>query len=386
MRRASFFGAVFLIAVLVFTSSVMAQVPEINGKAAILIDARSGMVFYEKNSEQPLPMASVTKMMTLTLILEAVAAEKISLDDIVRVSPYAASIMGTHVWLEPGEQFPLRELVYAIAVGSANDASVAVAEYIAGSEQAFVEQMNKRAKELGLESTIFANSSGLPVADGSPHAMSAKDAAKLAQHVINVPLMMDFVSTYEYTMRKDGSQRPQLWNYNRLLRRYQGVDGIKTGFTSEAGYCIVATAQRDGLRLICVVFGSETEADRENDVRTLLDYGFRKYRNYTVLTQGEEIDTVILKKAVPEQVKIVLAEDLNVTIERGEEKQVETKYILKENIEFPLMPGESIGEISGYLNEQKLGSANLTVTSEIKRAGFFTLVFRMMRSIIQVVQ
>ena len=187
------------------------------------------------------------------------------------------------------------------------------------------------------------------------------------------------------TMRKDGSQRPQLWNYNRLLRRYQGVDGIKTGFTSEAGYCIVATAQRDGLRLICVVFGSETEADRENDVRTLLDYGFRKYRNYTVHTQGEEIDTVILKKAVPEQVKIVLAEDLNVTIERGEEKQVETKYILKENIEFPLMPGESIGEISGYLNEQKLGSANLTVTSEIKRAGFYAGL-RMMRSIIQVVQ
>lgn len=227
-------------------------------KAAVLMDAASGQVLYALNPDEPLPPASVTKIMTLMLALEAVHEGRISMADVVVASERAASMGGSQIWLEPGERMTLRELLYAIAVGSANDASVAVAEALAGSEEAFVEMMNRRAQALGMKHTRFANATGLPpqeTGDPGPHVASAYDLALLSRQAAQTPGLLEMVSTWEYTMRRDGIQKPVLYNFNRLLKRYPGVDGIKTGMTSEAGYCIAVTAVRDNLRLIAVTLG-----------------------------------------------------------------------------------------------------------------------------------
>ena len=237
--------------------------------------------------------------MTLVLGLEALDAEKIALSDVVTTSDYAASMGGSQVWLEPGEQLTLQELLYAIAVGSANDAAVAVAEYLAGSEAALAERMNQRAEELGLTNTEFSNASGLPpnlLGGSGRQVMSARDVATLARHALTVPLLLEFVSTYEYTMRADSTKKPVLWNYNKLLRRYPGVDGLKTGFTTEAGYCLAATAERDGLRLIAVVLGSKNEASRESDVTKLLNYGFSEYTRHLVLPKQSVVGEIVVPK------------------------------------------------------------------------------------------
>ena len=223
---------------------------EPTGRAAYLMDPYSGRVFLEKDSQEPLPVASISKLMTLVLILEAVDRGELALTDLVTASPFAASKRGSRIWLEAGEQLPLGELVYAIAVGSANDAAVAVAEYMAGSEEQFVELMNQRAKELGLTASTFVNCTGLPEEGKPPNLMSARDAALLARHALQVPLLMDYVSTYEYTMRADSTKIPVLWNANKLLSRYYGVGGKKTGFSSGAGNRngVIAQPGRRGLR------------------------------------------------------------------------------------------------------------------------------------------
>ena len=233
---------------------------EINGKAALLMDNRSGRILFEYNSTEKLPVASITKLMTLTIILEAIDRGELSFTDVVSTSPFAASKRGSRVWLETGEQLPLKEMLYAIAVGSANDAATAAAEFAAGTEEEFTALMNQRARELGLMDTTFVNSSGLPTEGREVQGMTALDVARLAQHALTVPHMMEFVSTYEYTMRADSTKIPVLWNSNKLLRRYQGVDGLKTGFTTEAGYCMAATAERQGLRLTAVVLGCKTDS------------------------------------------------------------------------------------------------------------------------------
>ena len=245
---------------------VSANELDLTAKAALLMEASSGQILYAKDIDQPLPVASISKLMTLILVLEAVDAGKIALDDIVTASEYAASMGGSQVWLEKGEQLTLAELLYAVAVGSGNDASVAVAEYLAGSEPAFVALMNEKADKLGLTNTEYSNASGLPpsiLGSSGRQVMSARDVAVLCRYALSVPLLLDFVSTYEYTMRADSTKKPVLWNYNKLLRRYQGVDGFKTGFTTEAGHCIAATAERSDLRLIAVVLGSTSDAARK---------------------------------------------------------------------------------------------------------------------------
>ena len=243
-----------------------AQGITLNSKAAVLIDYHSGQVLYAHNEHEALPPASVTKVMTMLLALEAIRDGRASLDDLVVASDYAASMGGTQIWLEPGEQMPLGELLYAIAVGSANDAAVAVAEHLGGTEQAFVDMMNQRARELGMENTQFANPSGLPpqsVGKQGPHLTSAYDIAIMSRHAISLPRFLEYTSTWgPVVMRPDTLERPVLWTYNRMLRSYPGMDGIKTGMTSEAGYCLAATAVRDGLRLIAVTLGAPTSAAR----------------------------------------------------------------------------------------------------------------------------
>ena len=287
-------------------------------------------------------MASLTKMMTLTLVLEAVA-RRAPLSDIITASEYAASKGQPHL-VGGREQMTVEELLYAIAVGSANDAAVAVAEYVAGSELDFVARMNQRAQELGLANSHFLNSTGLPPENGPEHTMTARDAATLARHVLSVPGMMDYVSTYEYTMRKSTTRIPVLWNSNKLLRRYSGVDGIKTGFTTAAGYCMAATAVRDGLRLIAVVLGSPSEAAREEDVRPF----WITASGATTVTSGSQRASFwqhLCVERQPHQVEAALGEDFTVTVERGREGEIRLEADLAQTLRAPLEPGTEVGTL-----------------------------------------
>lgn len=368
---------------LVFAFAVIptaAAALDLDAAAALLMDARSGRILYAENIDTPLPVASLTKMMTLTIALEAIDRGEFQLTDVITASPHAASKRGSRIWLEAGEQMTLNELLYAIAVGSANDAAVAVAEYIAGSEDSFVALMNQRARELGLENSYFANSSGLPLEDGTEHSMTARDVANLARHALTVPRMMEYVSTYEYTMRRDTTRIPVLWNNNKLLRRYSGVDGIKTGFTTKAGYCIAVSAVRDGLRLIGVVLGSPSEAAREQDVRTLLDWGFRRYYNYTAAEKGTVLGELQIWNGNPSSVEVVLGEPFAVTVERGREGELELESELFAEIRAPLASQAIVGTLTAKLDGEILGSAPLVVGEAVERAGFAALVGRTLKS------
>lgn len=381
--RIKSFGVVILAVFLSLAISVDAL--EISGKAALLMDPYSGRVFLEHNVDEPLPVASISKLMTLVLILEGVERGELQLESIITASPYAASKRGTRIWLEAGEQFTLEELLYATAVGSANDAAVAVAEYIADSEEAFVELMNARAKELGLSQTVFVNCTGLPVEVGQPNTMSARDVAVLARHAMQVPGLMEYVSTYEYTMRPKTTKIPVLWNANKLLRRYYGVDGMKTGFTTEAGYCIAATAQRDNLRLLAVTLGHKTEEDREQEARALLDYGFRKYQSVLLYSQGTEVTTLECPSGNPRIAPVVVAEDLYVTVETGIEMDLETRIVLEQDLEIPLPEHEVVGKISALSGEELVGEGLLVLGQPVKKAGLGALILRLSRWLAQAI-
>lgn len=384
MGRSSWIRQMGTAVLIVLLLAAQGWAVELTGKAAYLMDPYSGRVFLEKDSEEPLPVASVSKLMTLVLILEAVDRGEVSLADVVTASSFAASKRGSRIWLETGEQLPLGELVYAIAVGSANDAAVAAAEYLAGSEEKFVELMNARAKNLGLTATRFVNCTGLP--EGDEHnLMSAKDVARLARHAMDVPLLMDYVSTYEYAMREDTTKIPVLWNNNKLLRRYYGVDGMKTGFTSEAGYCIVATAQRENLRLIAVTLGHKSEEEREGAARTLLDYGFRKYESIQLYAQGEAVSSLECPTGNPRFVDVVLPQDFYVTVERGKELDLLTKVELIQDPKPPISEGQIVGTLFASFGAEVVGTSPLTVKERVEKLSLPALIYRMAQALAQAV-
>lgn len=382
MDRSSWIKRTGTAALIILFLAAQGWAVELTGKGVYLMDPYSGRVFLEKDSDESLPVASVSKLMTLVLILEAVDRGELSLDDLVTASPFAASKRGSRIWLEAGEQLSLGELIYAIAVGSANDAAVAVAEYMAGSEGKFVELMNARAKELGLSATRFVNCTGLP--EGDEHnLMSAKDAALLARHALNVPLLMDYVSTYEYTMRADTTKIPVLWNNNKLLRRYYGVDGMKTGFTTEAGYCVVATAQRENLRLIAVTLGHKSEEERESAARALLDYGFRKYESVQLYAKGEAVSTLECPTGNPRFVDVVLPEDFYVTVERGKELDLLTAVELIQDPKPPITEDQIVGTLTASFGEEVVGSSPLTVKERVEKLSLPALIYRMAQALAQ---
>ena len=253
-------------------------------------------------------------------------------------SPYASSMGGSQIWWEAGEHMSLKDALYAIAVGSANDASVAVAEFMAGSEEAFVKRMNERAGQLGLQNTHFVNSNGLPSNKGE-HYSTAYDIASLSRHALTVPKLMELVGTYHYVIIPGRKNEVVLWNYNRMLDRtmsatgssygYPGLDGIKTGSTTEAGYCLAATAERSDLRLIAVVLGAESSAKREEDIRTLLDYGFRTYRAEVIATEGEVLGQAKVRRGRTEQVPVVAAQSLKVPVPRAAADSIERQLLIE---------------------------------------------------------
>lgn len=333
---------------------------EVGGKSAILMDQTSGTVLFEKNAHEKLAIASVTKIMTLLLVMEALDQGRITLEDPVTCSDVAASMGGSQIWLEPGEIMTVHELLKAAAVVSANDACAALAEHISGSIEGFVSEMNTRAAELGMNDTLFLDCSGL----SDDAYSSAYDVALMSRELMKHKKITEYTTIWMDTLR-DG--KSQLVNTNKLVRHYSGATGLKTGTTSKAGHCLSATAQRDGLELVAVILGCETTDERFGGARKMLDYGFANYTIYT-----PEIDTSAL---TPVPVLRGLAETVTPTVDlpsaflikKGQEKNVSCSLELAEDLEAPVYEGQVIGSISLVLAGEEIARYDVHAAEAVGR-------------------
>src|SRR5665648_8763 len=354
---------------------VQAAEIETEATSAILMDAATGQILYEKESHKQLAPASVTKLMTLLVAADAVASGKVKLTDTVTGSANAASLGGSQIYLKPGETFTLEQMLYAIAVGSANDGCVAVAEHINGTHEAFVEEMNKKAQALGLKDTHFVNAYGLP-AQG--HYTSAFDLAIISREALNYPLVRKLTSTKEYDLR-DGKFK--LWNTNKLLWWYQGADGFKTGWTNEAKYCLASTVERNGLRLISVVMGVPQVRGHFAESMKLYNYGFAKYQFKTYAPVAQKLGVVQVTKGVDDEVIALTEKALGATVEKGKDKNLWVETKLNPNISAPIQKGQKLGEVLLYRDDQLQTSVNLIADHAIAKAGLVEQMGRTLKGV-----
>jgi D-alanyl-D-alanine carboxypeptidase (penicillin-binding protein 5/6) len=345
-----------------------------NVKSAILIERDTGKVLFEKNSNEELPPASMTKIMTMLLIMEAIDQGKLTWNEKVRASEYAASMGGSQIFLEAGEEMTTKEMLRGIAIGSGNDASVAMAERIAGSEEAFVDMMNDKAKELGLKHTFFKNTTGLPV---SGHFSTASDMAIMAKELLKYEDITKFTGMYEAYLRENTDKKFWLVNTNKLVRFYPGVDGLKTGFTAEAKYCLTATAQKNGMRVIAVVFGAPTSKERNAQVTKMLNYAFNQYQTHPMYKRNQTIAKVRISKGQEKTVEAVTSEPISLLTKKGEKSEdVKRKIIINKNLKAPIKKGDKIGTIKLIKDGKIFLESPLLANKNVKEAGWWTLYKR----------
>ncbi|OGO76931.1 MAG: hypothetical protein A2Y23_00395 [Clostridiales bacterium GWB2_37_7] len=346
---------------------------ELNCKSAILVDAISGEVIVDKNSHEKLPPASVTKIMTMLLVMEAIDSGKITFEDKVTISKQAesASTEGTRLLLEAGEVRTVHELMLGVAVESANDASIALAEYISGSEEEFVKLMNKRAKELGMNDTNFMNANGLHE-DG--HVTSAYDIALMSRALLKHEKIFDYISQYivEVKIGKNNDVLRSLANKNKMVRFYQGfVDGIKTGYTRQALYCISVTAKKNNLRLISVIMGAPDVPTRTKEAKKLLDYGFANYSNYSVAKSGDVVAEAPVSKGDTSNLRIVSKDDISILIKKGEDKNITKEIKIPDVLVAPIKKDQQLGEMILYKDKKEIAKFPLVASSDINKSSFF---------------
>ncbi len=346
------------------------------GKSAVLIDIATGTVLYESNSHEPLAPASVTKVMTMLLIMEAVDSGRISWDDMVTASEAASAKGGSQIYLKAGETMTVREMVKSIAVSSANDCACAMAEHIAGSEAAFVEMMNAKAKELGMADTKFVNCTGLDDDDSAKeHRTSAYDIALMSRELLkNHPDITQFTTIWMDTVRNGAFG---LANTNKLIRFYSGATGLKTGFTSGAGYCLSASAEREGLGLIAVVMGCATSQDRFSACKSMLDYGFANYA--LVSPELTEEAAVPVKLGAEETIRVKLGEDPTLLIDKAQRASVSTDIVLDESVTAPVSEGQRLGTMTVRSGEQILSQVPLVAEKAVPRLTWGDLFWKVLR-------
>lgn len=343
-------------------------------KSAILMERDTGKILYEKNANEELPPASMTKIMTMLLIMEAIDQGKLSWNEKIRTSEYAASMGGSQIFLEPGEEMTTKEMLRGIAIGSGNDAAVAMAERIAGSEEAFVEKMNEKAKELGLKHTHFENTTGLPV---KGHYSTAYDMSIMAKELLKYEDITKFTGMYESYLRENTDKKFWLVNTNKLVRFYPGVDGLKTGFTSEAKYCLTATAQKDGMRVIAVVFGAPTSKDRNAQVTKMLDYAYSQYETHPIFKRNQAVGKAKVSKGKDKTVEALTSEPLSLLTKKGEKtNEVQQKVIMQKDLNAPIHKGDKVGTLKLIQNGKVVLESPLVASKNIDEAGWWTLFKR----------
>ncbi|MCI6957214.1 MAG: D-alanyl-D-alanine carboxypeptidase family protein [Candidatus Faecousia sp.] len=374
MKRA----ALLLAVVLLLAVPARAAGLEVGGKSACLMDVATGTVLYEKNSSEPLAPASVTKVMTMLLIMEAIDSGKITWDDMVTTSEAAAAKGGSQVYLKVGETMTVRDMLKSIAVSSANDCACAMAEHLAGSEGAFVEQMNRRAQELGMTNTHFVNCTGLDDApDAAQHRTSAGDIAIMSRELLkNHPDIRKFTTIWMDTIRGGAFG---LSNTNKMVRFYSGATGLKTGFTSGAGYCLSASAQRDGMELVAVVMGAESSTVRFAACKQMLDYGFANYALYTPELSGETWVAVRLGRA--DGVNAVLRGDNAILVEKGAKSGITQEVSLERPVTAPVAGGTRLGTLTIRSNDRVLAELPLVAEGAVERVNWGDLFVRVLKRV-----
>lgn len=349
-----------------------------NAKSVILIEASTGDILYERNSHEKLPPASMTKMMSMLLILENIDNGKLKWDDMITASANAASMGGSQILLEVGEEMSVRDLFKGIAVASGNDAVVALAEAIAGTEEAFVEMMNKKAIELGLVDTNFKNPHGL---NDTNHYSSAHDMGLIARELAKHNEVFEFTSIYEDYLRQGSNRKLWLVNTNKLVRFYKGVDGLKTGYTTEAGYCLTATANK-GFRVIAVVMGEPTSELRNKEVSEMLDYAYNVYKLDTILTKSDVLTEQSIEKAKVKYVELVPLEDITVLNKKNDGNREYSYNLNIDKLKAPINIGDKVGNIEVMDNGNIIKNIDITVKENVEKANILELYFRYLKEII----
>lgn len=364
---------IFTMLVVFLAQATVAAQPDfqINARAAVLMDPLSGRVLFAQDEHKRLPPASVTKIMTMLLILEAVHTGRVKWEEPITTSPFAAYMGGSQVYLKEGEVFPLREMFKAIAVVSANDASAAVAEHLYGSVQDFVDQMNREAKRLNLKDTHFANETGLPDPE---HYSSAYDLAVISRELIaKYPEVLEYTSIW---MDKFRDGQFILKNTNDLLKSYRGADGLKTGHTDEAKFCLSGTAIRDNFRLISVILGAETNPKRVAETQRLLDYGYRNYQLKVIKDSKQAAGQVYIREAQKREVPVKVDRAWRVVVERGQDQLIRTEVVPDAKLKFPIAAGAKVGLIKATLAGKEIARAPVFAMEKVNRANVFTRGWR----------
>ena len=350
-----------------------------NAKSAIMIEATTGEILYKKNEKERLAPASMTKIMSLILIMENVENGKLKWNDIVVTSNYASSMGGSQVFLKPNEIMSVEDLVKAICVASANDATVAMAEKIAGTEKAFVKLMNDKAKELGAVNTNFVNSTGLPAKD---HYSTAYDMSIMAKELIRHEKILSFTKIYEDYLRKNTSNSFWLVNTNKLVRFYDYIDGLKTGFTDDAGYCLTATGKKGNMRLITVIMKEDNTDNRTKDTIAMMDYGFNMYSVKNIISKDNKIGNIYINLGKEEYADISSLEDINIVNSNQDNEAKFTYEIETDNVTAPLSKGSVVGKITVYKDGKYFNSSDLIITKNIKKANIVKVFFRNIKDVL----
>jgi D-alanyl-D-alanine carboxypeptidase (penicilin binding protein) len=350
-----------------------------NAKSAILIDASTGQILFEKNSHEKLAPASMTKIMSMLVIVESIEKGIIHWDDMVTASSNASGMGGSQILLETGEQMKVEDMFKGVAVASGNDAVVALAEAVAGTTDEFVKMMNDKVKELGLKDTNFKNPHGL---DDANHYSSAYDMAMIARELVKHEKVLTFTSIYEDYLRKGTSKEFWLVNTNKLVRFYNGVDGLKTGYTTEAGYCLTATAKKNDMRLISVVMGEESNGLRTSETSSLLDYGFAQYKSTELVKQGDVVTEVQIEKAKNQNVSIITKDNASI-LSKKTEKMGDITYETKlDKIKAPVKKGDKVGTLKVKEDGKLIKEITLTVKQDVKEANILELYGRYLKNMI----
>lgn len=381
--------SVFLLCIVVFTSCIFPAVAadasedtavettvslDLACKSAILMDGATGTVLYEQNADEALPPASVTKIMTLLLIMEAIDGGAVKWNDMVSTSAHAASMGGSQIYLKEGEQMSVEDLVKSVVIASANDAALALAEHVAGSEESFVERMNKRAAELGMKNTHFENTNGLDDTVEN-HVTSARDIALMSRELIKHQKILEYSGIWMDTIR-DGAFG--LTNTNRLVRFYKDATGLKTGSTAKAKFCVSATAKRDGMHLICVIMGADTRDSRNAIATKLLDYGFANYENFHA--EGMALSEMKVLGGVENTCGIAY-NTFDSVVNKGEKNKVQSEIQLAKEIAAPVQKGTVVGKVVYKVGNEVLGEAEIRTTEKIEKISFWGLTWRMLAGI-----
>ena len=348
----------------ILSLSAGAEEIDITAKSAILVDASNGEVLYEKNPDEKMPPASITKIMTMLLTMEEIDKGRISVDDVVTVSKDAAIKTGSHVFLAENEQITVNDLLKAVAVASANDGAIALAEYVSGTKESFVEKMNLKAKELGMNNTNFVNVNGLDVEN---HYSTARDISIMTRELMKHPKIFEYTTIWMDTLRNGTFD---LANTNKLIKFYEGATGMKTGSTSKAGYCISATAQRNGMNLIAVVMNSESTKKRFNDASKLLNYGFNSFSSLKLNSKDETVKYANVEKGEKQTVPLIAKDELFVTVKSDCKDKIQKTENIPDVVTSPIKKGEKIGEISYKLDGKLLKSVDIVANEDIPKISF----------------